>query len=55
MYLMVVGGGVWLRSSSLDVDLTGHEEKAFATESPCWQNTRNLWLPRIPSESFPLT
>lgn len=52
MYPMVVGGGVWLRSSSLDVDLTGHEEKAFATESPHWQNTRNLWLPRVPSDSF---
>lgn len=44
----------------LDVGSTGHKEKAFATESPpCWQNTRNLWLPHVHlpqslSECFPI-
>lgn len=40
--------------SSLDVHLTGHEEKALATESPRWQSTRNLLLPRVPSPTIPL-
>jgi len=36
----------------------GHKENALAIKFPCWQNTRNLWLPHVPfpqslCESFP--
>lgn len=50
----------WLEAvaGSGDVSLmwisTGRDEKAFAIESLCWQNTRNLWLPHVHLPTIPL-
>lgn len=47
---LVAGGGVRLWGGSLHVDSTRRKEKRPLPSSPsCWQSTRNLWLPHVPS------
>lgn len=51
----VAGGGVQLWSCFPSCGFDWATSKtALTTKSPCWQNIRNLWLPRfhLPSESF---